>query len=103
MRNKSTWSLFGPSVAVTIDVKGLKNTTNWVVTPKLRTQRHFFVLVCYRNRFSDASFLPESYVVPSLAVDEVLETWAGNRAVTCIGYRNVKEGRFPEAWSLMLS
>ncbi len=40
---------------VTIDAKGLKNTTNWPLKPKRKDKTHFFALVGYRNKFQDLS------------------------------------------------
>ncbi len=54
---------------ITIDVKGLKNTTNWVMPRKLSERDdHFFVLVTFKNRFDDLDTIPEVYTIPSRKV-----------------------------------
>jgi hypothetical protein len=89
--------------AITIDVKGLKNSTNWPIVPKRREARHFFVLVCWRNRFTDVTVSPDVFVVPSLRIDEVLKPWSGRPEQTGIEYRDVRGGEFQNGWSLLLS
>jgi len=85
----------------TIDVKGLKNTTNWPLKPKLKKKDHFFVLVTYRNKFEKIDHEPETFIIPSLHVDQVLTKWAGKPDVTCVGYKDVKNSQFRDAWDLL--
>lgn len=86
---------------ITIDVKGLKNTTNWPLTPKLKNENHFYILVNYKNKFSDLSFHPEVFVIPSLEIENVLVSWAGKPNVTCVGYKDVKNSKYKNAWGLL--
>ena len=86
---------------VTIDVKGLKSTTNWILQAKRRNKEHFYVLVNYKNKFSDLSFHPEIFVIPSLEIDNVLSSWAGKPEVTCVEYKDVKNSRYKDAWELL--
>jgi hypothetical protein len=85
----------------TIDVKGLKNTTNWPLKPKLVKEDHFFVLVSYRNKFTALKEQPDIFVIPSQHVKQLLSKWSGKPDVTCIGYKNVKNSRFKDAWHLL--
>ncbi len=85
----------------TIDVKGLKNTTNWPLNPKLRKKDHFFVLVSYLNKFDQVEVPPDVFVVPSLLVDSLLTKWTGRPEVTCIGYGKLKNSKFRDAWHLL--
>jgi hypothetical protein len=85
----------------TIDVKGLKNTTNWPLNPKLKKEDHFFVLVSYLNKFDQVEITPDVFVVPSLNVDCLLTKWTGRPEVTCIGYNKLKNSKFKNAWHLL--
>ena len=86
---------------VTLDVKGLKNKTNWPLNPKLVSRKHFFVLVSYVNKFHDPSIQPEVFVIPSLSVKSVLGGWSGRPEVTAVGYNRIKGGKFKNAWNLL--
>ena len=88
---------------ITIDVKGLKNKTNWPLKPKLVTRNHFFVLVSYVNKFQDPASQPEVFVVPSVQVKSVLGGWSGRPEVTAVAYNRVKDGKFKNAWDLLFS
>jgi hypothetical protein len=84
----------------TIDVKGLKNTTNWPLNPKLKKKNHFYVLVTYKSRFNQVSALPEVFIVPSLSVGRLLTKWTG-ADVTCVGYPKIKNSKYKDAWRLL--
>lgn len=86
---------------VTIDVKGLKNKTNWPLKPKLIQRDHFFVLVSYVNQYHDVTTQPEVYVVLSRKVKSLLGGWSGRPEVTAVGYNRVKDGPFKDAWDLL--
>jgi len=87
---------------LTIDVKGLKNMTNWPLTliaePR---QNHFFVLVAWKNKFEkigDIDSVPDVYIIPATKIREVLTPWAGRPNVTCVAYRNIKNSEYKNAW-----
>lgn len=86
---------------ITIDVKGLKDTTNWPLNPKLKSKEHFYILVNYRNKFGDLSFRPEVFVIPSLEIDNMLVSWTGIPEVKCVEYKNVKNSKYKDAWELL--
>lgn len=86
---------------ITIDVKGLKNTTNWPLKPKLRSEDHFYILVSYRNRFDDLASHPDVFVIPSLEVEKVLHSWSGKPDVTCVNYRDLKDSKYKNGWGLL--
>ena len=72
---------------ISIDAKGLKNKTNWPLTPRLRRKDHFFALVCYANRFSKSEFQPEVFIIPSNRIGKFLSRWSGNPNITCVPLR----------------
>jgi len=88
---------------ITIDVKGLKNTTNWPINPKLEKEDHFFVLVSYLNKFGDLNIHPDVFVVPSLEIKSLLTPWSGKAHVKQKGvrYRDVKNSKYKNAWELL--
>lgn len=86
---------------VTIDAKALKNTTNWPLMAKRRDPNHFFILVCYRNRFSKPDAPPEVFVIPSTEIDGLLSPWSGRPEVTGVPYNRVKNSRYRDAWDLL--
>lgn len=87
-----------------IDVKGLKNKTNWTVKePEKPRNDHFFVLVCYKNKFGDVDYMPEFYIIPSTEVKELLTYWSGSDTVTCIDYKKLRDNKkYKEAWKYFL-
>ena len=88
---------------VSIDVKGLKNTTNWPLTPKIKSPTHFFVLVSYRNRFQDLASPPDVFVIPSADIPKLLTRWTGRPEVTCVGYTTLKNTAYRDAWHLLFA
>lgn len=68
---------------ITIDVKGLKGTTCWPIGTKEKLEQlkclpsHFFVFVCYRNRFLKIAEHPEIYVVPVKRAISMAQIWKG--------------------------
>jgi len=85
---------------ITIDVKGLKSTTTFPVTPKVARKTHFFVLVSFKNKMEDLSMLPDVFVIPSLEIKKLLKKWSG-QPVTSVDYRDIKDGKYKNAWSLL--
>jgi len=77
---------------VTIDVKGLKNKTNWIM-PKNPSERpdHFYVLVTFKNRFIDLDKIPEVYTLPSEQIRKLWVDWAGKGEQRAIKYRDLRE------------
>jgi hypothetical protein len=86
---------------ITIDVKGLKNRTNWPLKPKLTSKTHYFALVGYNNKFQDLSNAPEVFIIPSLDIDKLLQKWTARPDVTCVAYRDVKNSEYKDAWHLL--
>jgi len=88
---------------VTIDVKGLKNTTNWPVKFKQPKKNHYFVFVTYLNKFSELDIEPEVFVIPSVRMRKLIGQWAGNPDVTAVGYSRLKNSKYKNAWQLLFS
>lgn len=92
---------------VTVDVKGLKNKTNWPVARKRGRANHFFILVAYVDEFNNLARFPEVYVVPSLHMRKpLLGNWSSKKQhkmkQTCVGYSNIKKHRkYKDAWHLL--
>ncbi len=86
---------------VTIDVKGLKNTTNWPMPSRPPRAVHFYALVTYRNRFTDLGEPPEVFVIPSREVPRLCTPWSGKPEKMCIGYRRIKDSNYKDGWGLL--
>lgn len=86
---------------ITIDVKGLKNKTNWPIKLKLISKSHFFVFVSYLNKFSSLEKEPEIFIVPSNRIKKLLGNWTGNPNVTALRYSKIKNSKYKNAWNLL--
>jgi hypothetical protein len=87
----------------TVDVKGLRNKTEWPLQPKRQRQDHFYVLVSYLNKFGDVDVQPEVYIVPSLGVESLLSIWGGEASMRGMSYKRMKEETaYQDAWHLLL-
>ena len=78
---------------VTIDVKGLKNKTNWPMPNEegLRPRPdHFFVLVTFKDKMRELETKPEVYTIPSTTVRRLWKSWSGRPAQKCINLKDVK-------------
>lgn len=77
---------------VTIDVKGLKNTTNWIM-PKNLCQKpdHYYILVTFKNKLDDLDTIPEVYTLPCEKVPKLLRNWVGREDVKAIPYYELRE------------
>jgi hypothetical protein len=77
---------------VTLDVKGLKNTTNWIMPRNLlENPNHFYVLVTFKNKISDLNEIPEVYTLPSKQVKKIWVGWIGRDEVKAIKYSDLRE------------
>jgi Holliday junction resolvase-like predicted endonuclease len=94
---------------VTIDVKGLKGTTNSPIGTRAKLEQlqnlenHYFVFVCYRNRFNNISFLPETYIVFVQRAIQLSVDWPGQNQVS-INYSTLNQHRdeFLNKWEIFL-
>jgi hypothetical protein len=76
----------------TIDVKGLKNMTDWIM-PKSPSKRsdHFYILVTFKNKFGSVDELPEVYTLPSEQVTKLWVSWVGREEVKAIKYSDLRK------------
>jgi len=88
---------------ITIDVKGLKNKTNWPIKPKLKARSHFYIFVCFLDKINNLEVAPEVYVVPSLQIKKVLSKWSKTTQVDilAVDYRSIKNSIYKDAWHLI--
>jgi hypothetical protein len=91
---------------ITIDVKGLKGTTNWPIGTREKLehlshlQNHFFCFVCYHNRFSNLSESPEIYIVPVQDTLTIAQPWRGqNQFVVFVRDLRRRANEFQDKWS----
>ena len=84
----------------TIDVKGLKNKTNWPMPKKpLVHPDHFYVLVSFKNNYDDLSVSPEVFVVPSKDVKNLWTRWSKSKTKQrAITYGRVRDRNYKDSW-----
>jgi len=87
---------------LTVDVKGLKNRTNWPIRRKKARPDHYYVLVSYRGRFKDPNVPPDVFVVPSTKLSRLLGRWSGTTTgQTAVAYSRARRSRFQDRWDLL--
>ncbi len=88
---------------ITIDVKGLKNKTNWPINPKYKNKNHYYVFVCYLDKIDKLEVTPEIFVVPSLQIGKVLSKWSKTTKVNvlAVDYKRIKNTVYKDAWRLI--
>lgn len=88
---------------ITIDVKGLKNKTNWPINPKLKQKNHYYVFVCYLDKIDDLEVPPEVFIVPSVQINKVLSKWSKTTHVNvfAVDYKRIKNTGYKDAWRLI--
>lgn len=92
----------------TIDVKGIKNKSNWPISVK-KDKNHFYILVSYGNRFDEINTFPEVFIIPSIDIEEgkdlnegkLLTPWTGRPNVKCIAYRNPTLKKYKDNWECL--
>jgi hypothetical protein len=66
--------------AVTVDVKALAGKTCWPVDNFHGAKEgHFLALVCFMGKIEDLATVPETYIVPSADVEELIYHAPGGR------------------------
>lgn len=89
-------------LTVRLDVRGLKNMTNWPLPRRLKTSPdRFLILVCFRKRFGDPLIQPEAYVIPSAKVNGLAGGWSGRPGQRAIAYRAISGTAYRDAWHLL--
>jgi len=98
--------------AITVDVKGLKGTTNWPIDNlKQADENHFIIFVTFLDKISDPSVVPEVYIVPSKKVLEpvvvpsksvVYENPAKSRRVVPVRKARKLWREYRDNWQLLL-
>jgi hypothetical protein len=94
----------GPSDVITIDVKAVAKCMDWPMRSALiqDATRHFLVLLCYNNAFTDPARRPDAWVIPFTAIEDDALSKAFQGGMTCIiRSRLVKIDRYKEAWALL--
>ena len=74
--------------ALTIDVKGLKSTGDFILGNHEETfqdKNHYFIFVHYHN-FEDNSLLPDIFVVPATEISELLKKEYAISSISAIWY-----------------
>ena len=86
---------------VTIDVKGLKNKSNWPMKNPLIYREHFYVLVSFKKKFNDVSSMPEAFIIPSTSVKKLWSLWSGSKTQRAIAYGKVNNSMYKNRWDYL--
>lgn len=93
--------------AATVDVKGLAGKTSWPVDNlKAGKPNHFIVFVCFLDKISDLTVLPEVYVIPSEKVAEFTYTSPGEAKRKVVERRRLRKEDaivYQDNWGLILN
>ena len=97
----------GPSDVVTIDVKAVAKCMDWPLSSKLvaNPERHFLVLLCYNNQFTDPGAMPDTWVIPYAALEPEKLTKKFKGDMTCVIRKRVVETgtTFKNQWNGLLA
>jgi len=68
-------------VSISIDVKSVRGYSSLVVNNVEPNIDHFLVFVIYNNKFDDLTIEPDIFVVPSVELYEITETYGQEKRV----------------------
>ena len=83
---------------IKIDVKGLKNTSNWPFSLKPKLDADFYIFVCYLNEFEDIESEPEYFILPLEKIESYLTFWKSRAGIE---YRKIADTKYKNAWNLI--
>lgn len=79
-------------IAISVDVKSVRGYSSIVVNNVKSLANHFIVVVVYNSKFSDPSFLPEFYIIPSEDIKKLAKNFKGQRRLfkgNIVNYKDV--------------
>lgn len=82
--------------ALTVDVKSVRDYSSVPVTNVRSEDNHFVVVVIYKKKFSDLKSLPDYYIIPSLEIQGLRETY-GKELRLLVG----KIATYKDKWSYL--
>ena len=71
----------GNGIPISIDVKSVRGYSSLVVNNVEPNIDHFLVFVIYNNKFDDLNFEPDIFVVPSVELPSITETYGQEKRV----------------------
>ncbi|MDD5693662.1 MAG: hypothetical protein PHU86_04300 [Patescibacteria group bacterium] len=95
----------------TIDVKGIRDKTNWPIGNKSKIdaikslKNHLFIFVSFLNKFDDSTVGPEIYIVPSCDVMNLKVWWGAKYDQYSIMYNALKRKskKYENAWHYLMN
>jgi len=66
---------------ISIDVKSVRGYSSLVVNNVESKLDHFIVFVVYNNKFDDLNYQPEIFIVPSIELSAITETYGEEKRV----------------------
>ncbi len=87
---------------ISVDVKGLKNMTNYPINLKKEKLNHFFIFVNYRNKIENIGQFPVCFIVPATEIKTIWSSWAGKPEIKCVSYHTLRDNsKYKEQWKLL--
>jgi len=90
------------NVIRTIDVKGLRSKTAWLLGNKFESyfRNHFLILITYLNNFDNTTATPECWIIPALQLKQFAKP---TKKGLVINYADLKKHtkKYHERWDLL--
>lgn len=80
----------GNGIPISIDVKSVRGYSSLVVNNVEPNLDHFLVFVIYNNKFDDLSIEPDIFIVPSVELPSITETYGQEKRVMKGSLENYK-------------
>jgi len=68
-------------IPISVDVKSVRGYSSLVVNNVIPKKDHFLVFVIYNNKFYELNCEPEIFIVPSVDITEITETYGNEKRV----------------------
>jgi len=87
---------------LTIDVKGIRDTSSWPINDRVSRRSHFYVFVSFLGRITETDLVPEVYVVPSTSIRRVKYTnKTSGRKFVPLRQLRARSQRYRSRWDIL--
>lgn len=66
---------------ITLDVKAVRGYSSLIVNNVKPSENHFICFVIYNEKFSDISYVPEFFIVPSQCIKTIQKTFKSQKRI----------------------
>jgi hypothetical protein len=90
------------NVIITIDVKGLRSKTAWLLGKNFKSyfRNHFLILVTYLNNFDNTTDTPECWIIPALQLKKFAKSTKKGLVINYADLIKYKK-KYYERWELL--